>query len=94
MVATAADLKAVGIDVDLLVGGAALSRRFTTARIAAAYGGLCTYAKDVSRLKLVESLGPTRRRARSGGATSRSSIAEDRAGEDGAASSRRSSRAP
>ncbi|HVR31052.1 MAG TPA: methionine synthase [Thermoanaerobaculia bacterium] len=57
MVVTAADLKAVGIEVDLLVGGAALSRRFTHRKIAAAYGGLCTYAKDaMTGLKLVERL--------------------------------------
>ena len=32
--------------VPLLVGGAALSERFTHRKIAPAYGGLCTYAKD------------------------------------------------
>lgn len=55
MVTTAGDLKAVGIDIPLLVGGAALTRRFTHKKIAAAYGGLCTYAKDaMSGLHLVE----------------------------------------
>ncbi len=55
MVATAGDLAAVGIDVPLIVGGAALTRRFTHRKIAAAYTGLCTYAKDaMSGLKLVE----------------------------------------
>ena len=54
MVATAADLRSAGIDVPLVVGGAALSRRFTHNRIAPEYGGLCTYAKDaMSGLDLV-----------------------------------------
>ena len=83
MVATAADLKAVGIDVDLLVGGAALSRRFTHRKIAAAYGGLCTYAKDaMTGLKLVESLtNPEARKQLQ--VDVEKLIAEDRAGEDG-----------
>ncbi len=57
MVVTAGDLQAVGIDTPLLVGGAALTRRFTHRKIAAAYGGVCTYAKDAMHgLKLVERL--------------------------------------
>jgi len=57
MVITAGDLKAVGIDTPLLVGGAALTRRFTHRKIAGQYSGLCTYAKDaMSGLKLVERL--------------------------------------
>ena len=57
MVVTAADLAAVGIETPLLVGGAALTRRFTHRKIAAAYGGLCTYAKDAMHgLALVERL--------------------------------------
>ena len=57
MVVTAGDLTAVGIDTPLLVGGAALTRRFTHRKIAAAYGGVCTYAKDAMHgLKLVERL--------------------------------------
>jgi 5-methyltetrahydrofolate--homocysteine methyltransferase len=65
MVLTAGDLAAVGIDAPLLVGGAALSRRFTHRKIAAAYQGLCTYAKDaMDGLSLVERLlDPTRRPA-------------------------------
>ncbi|HEY4884566.1 MAG TPA: methionine synthase [Myxococcales bacterium] len=46
MVATATDLKAAGIDVPLLVGGAALSRNFVAGSIAPAYGGTVTYARD------------------------------------------------
>ncbi len=57
MVVTAGDLAAVGVDTPLLVGGAALTRKFTHRRIAAAYGGLCTYARDAMHgLKLVERL--------------------------------------
>ena len=57
MVLTAGDLAAVGIDTPLLVGGAALTRRFTHRKIAQAYTGLCTYAKDAMHgLKLVEHL--------------------------------------
>ncbi|MEO8504850.1 MAG: methionine synthase [Acidobacteriota bacterium] len=57
MVLTAGDLAAVGIDTPLLVGGAALTRRFTHRKIATAYGGVCTYARDAMHgLRLVEQL--------------------------------------
>lgn len=46
MVVTAQDLKAAGIDVPILVGGAALTRKFTKTRIAPEYEGLVLYAKD------------------------------------------------
>ncbi len=46
MVTTAGDLKDAGIHVPLLVGGAALSDRFTRTRIAPAYGEAVCYAKD------------------------------------------------
>jgi 5-methyltetrahydrofolate--homocysteine methyltransferase len=46
MVITAGDLKDAGISVPLLVGGAALSERFTRTRIAPAYGQAACYAKD------------------------------------------------
>jgi 5-methyltetrahydrofolate--homocysteine methyltransferase len=46
MVITASDLKAAGIAVPLLVGGAALSEKFTRTRIAPAYSEAVTYAKD------------------------------------------------
>ncbi len=65
MVTTAGDLKAAGIRVPLLVGGAALSRRFTHRRIAQAYGGLCTYARDaMAGLALVERLTDEKERIR------------------------------
>ncbi len=57
MVATAGDLAAAGIDTDLVVGGAALTRRFTHGRIAPEYAGVCTYASDaMSGLDLIERL--------------------------------------
>ena len=46
MVVTAEDLAAAGIGVPILVGGAALSGRFTEERIAPAYGGSVTYCAD------------------------------------------------
>ncbi|WP_442950698.1 methionine synthase [Paenibacillus sp. 32O-W] len=46
MVVTAQDLRNAGIDVPILVGGAALTRKFTKTRIAPEYDGLVLYAKD------------------------------------------------
>ncbi|MGB6408925.1 MAG: methionine synthase [Planococcus donghaensis] len=46
MVITAQDFKEAGIDVPILVGGAALSRRFTETKISAEYDGPVIYAKD------------------------------------------------
>src|SRR5260370_42298364 len=46
MVVTATDLSAAGIMVPLLVGGAALSEKFTRNKIAPAYGEAVCYAKD------------------------------------------------
>lgn len=46
MVITAQDFKEVGIDVPILVGGAALSKRFTETKIAAQYDGPVIYSKD------------------------------------------------
>ena len=46
MVITAQDFKEAGIDVPILVGGAALSRRFTETKIADNYDGPVIYAKD------------------------------------------------
>lgn len=57
MVATASDLRAAGIRVPLLVGGAALSERFTRTKIAEAYGGTVLYSKDaMSALKLMNQI--------------------------------------
>jgi 5-methyltetrahydrofolate--homocysteine methyltransferase len=46
MVITASDLKDAGIIVPLLVGGAALSAKFTQTKIAPSYGKAVFYAKD------------------------------------------------
>ena len=46
MVTTAEDLSVANIHLPLVVGGAALTRRFTHKKIAAAHGGFCTYARD------------------------------------------------
>ena len=46
MVVTAGDLAAAGIDLPILVGGAALSKRFTDERIAPTYGGSVIYCSD------------------------------------------------
>src|SRR5664280_3915179 len=46
MVITASDLKAAGILAPILVGGAALSEKFTRTKIAPAYGEAVCYAKD------------------------------------------------
>jgi len=49
MVTTASDLAAAGVSAPMLVGGAALSQKFTDHRIAPAYGGLVAYAEDAMR---------------------------------------------
>ena len=57
MVITANDLKDAGIDVPLLVGGAALSAKFTQQKIAPSYGNAVCYAKDaMTGLRLMNEL--------------------------------------
>ena len=46
MVLTAQDFKEAGIDIPIMVGGAALSRRFTETKIAPNYDGPVVYSKD------------------------------------------------
>ncbi|MBY0597267.1 methionine synthase [Bacillus bingmayongensis] len=46
MVATAEDLQAANIDIPIVVGGAALTRKFTDNRISPSYNGLVLYASD------------------------------------------------
>ncbi|OXM16454.1 methionine synthase [Paenibacillus herberti] len=46
MVITAQDLRNADIDVPIMVGGAALTRKFTKTRIIPEYDGLVLYAKD------------------------------------------------
>jgi 5-methyltetrahydrofolate--homocysteine methyltransferase len=57
MVITAADLKEAGIEIPLLVGGAALSEKFTRLKIAPSYGRAVCYAKDaMTGLRLMNQL--------------------------------------
>jgi 5-methyltetrahydrofolate--homocysteine methyltransferase len=46
MVLTAQDLKQANVSIPILVGGAALSRKFTDNKIAPEYNGIVLYAKD------------------------------------------------
>ena len=46
MVTTAEDLQAANIDIPIVVGGAALTRKFTDNRISPSYKGLVLYASD------------------------------------------------
>lgn len=58
MVLTAQDMKAAGISLPILVGGAALSRKFTDTKIAKEYDGLVLYAKDaMTGLSIANQLG-------------------------------------
>jgi 5-methyltetrahydrofolate--homocysteine methyltransferase len=57
MVITANDLKDAGIEIPLLVGGAALSAKFTQQKIAPSYGKAVCYAKDaMTGLRLMNEL--------------------------------------
>ncbi|PWT94351.1 MAG: methionine synthase [Acidobacteria bacterium] len=49
MVTTVEDLKAAGISLPVLVGGAALTRKFTFTRIFPSYGNLVGYARDAMK---------------------------------------------
>src|SRR6266566_97285 len=57
MVITASDLKDAGISIPLLVGGAALSGKFTQTKIAPSYGNAVCYARDaMTGLRLMNEL--------------------------------------
>jgi 5-methyltetrahydrofolate--homocysteine methyltransferase len=57
MVITASDLKDAGVEIPLLVGGAALSAKFTQTKIAPSYGKAVCYAKDaMTGLRLLNEL--------------------------------------
>ena len=65
MIITASDLKEAGIHVPLLVGGAALSARFTEQKIAPSYQNAVCYAKDaMTGLRLMNELMDPATRAR------------------------------
>jgi 5-methyltetrahydrofolate--homocysteine methyltransferase len=58
MVLTAMDMKEAGIQLPILVGGAALSRKFTETKISKEYDGLVLYAKDaMTGLSLANQVG-------------------------------------
>jgi 5-methyltetrahydrofolate--homocysteine methyltransferase len=64
MAITAGDFKAAGITVPLLVGGAALSEKFTRTKIAPAYGETVCYAKDaMTGLSLMNAIMDPEKRA-------------------------------
>ena len=57
MVITANDLRGAGVAIPLLVGGAALSGKFTQTKIAPSYGNAVCYAKDaMTGLRLMNEL--------------------------------------
>ena len=57
MVTTAQDLSTAGVDLPMLVGGAALSRNFVDRNIAPAYVGTVAYAQDaMSGLELARKI--------------------------------------
>src|SRR5256886_15667692 len=57
MLTTASDLRDAGIEIPLLVGGAALSAKFTQTKIAPSYGKAVCYAKDaMTGLRLMNEL--------------------------------------
>ncbi|MBI3651506.1 MAG: methionine synthase [Acidobacteria bacterium] len=65
MVITANDLKDSGIDLPMLVGGAALSDKFTRTKIAPAYANTVVYAKDaMNGLDILNRLMDTEARAK------------------------------
>jgi 5-methyltetrahydrofolate--homocysteine methyltransferase len=49
MVVTVDDFKSAGLEVPVLVGGAALSSKFTATKISPAYGNVVAYCKDAMR---------------------------------------------
>lgn len=64
MVLTAQDMRAADIDTPILVGGAALTRKFTENRIASQYKGPVLYAKDaMNGLELANRLQDEEKRA-------------------------------
>jgi 5-methyltetrahydrofolate--homocysteine methyltransferase len=65
MVVTAEDLSRAGVQVPMLVGGAALSRTFVDRNIAKAYQGTVSYAKDaMNGLDLAKQIVDPEKRAR------------------------------
>jgi len=80
MVVTAEDLKAAGVDVPMLVGGAALTPNFTYRRILPSYSTVVAYAKDA-----MEGLELANRLSRPGGREELAELARERAAKLGPA---------
>ncbi|MGA7090251.1 MAG: methionine synthase [Candidatus Acidiferrales bacterium] len=77
MVITAADLREAGIHVPLLVGGAALSEKFTKLKIAPQYGTAVCYAKDaMTGLRLMNELSDPAKRERTIASFTATAVAE------------------
>ncbi|MEA2646379.1 MAG: 5-methyltetrahydrofolate--homocysteine methyltransferase [Chloroflexota bacterium] len=74
MVVTAEDLKAAGVDLPLLVGGAALTPNFTYRRILPSYSTVVAYAKDA-----MEGLDLANRLTQPGGREALAELAAERA---------------
>ncbi len=84
MVVTAQDLKAAGVDVPILVGGAALTKKFTETRIAPQYDGLVLYAKDAMEgLELANQLSDAEKRQRLVAALQEAKLRQSRETEEG-----------
>ena len=85
MVVTADDLHDAGIELPILVGGAALTNKFTRTRIAPAYDSLVAYAKDaMTGLDLMGQLMDAgRRRSLSAALAAETAAATAAAGKDG-----------
>lgn len=67
MLLTAQDLRDQNIDIPLILGGAALSRKYTEEKIAPVYGGPVLYARDaMDSLKLLSDVIGSRKIAASG----------------------------
>jgi 5-methyltetrahydrofolate--homocysteine methyltransferase len=85
MVVTAGDMHDAGIELPILVGGAALTNKFTRTRIAPAYDSLVAYAKDaMTGLDLMAQLMDVgRRRSLSAALAAETAAATAALGKDG-----------
>jgi len=82
MLISAQDLKDASIDIPLILGGAALSRKFTEEKIAPVYGGEVLYAKDaMDSLGLLYTLLNKEKRVEENGETVKLAISATRIAE-------------
>ncbi len=94
MIVTGEDLKDAGIQVPLLVGGAALSEKFTRTKIAPAYGAPTIYCKDAMTglARMNEVMDPAARETLAAAHTFSGVAAEAAAAPRAAASEKRSAK--